>query len=204
MAINKILSLFEQKEFLLNSLPAAILTGNEFSKKEGMTLTQQVIEYYNSIGGKAVSPVYGDIILDKQSVEDDFAHGVGRKKAIAFAAIPDVIKKGIIILPLGHYKKGEKTVSAMIAAPLIIGTDEYVCVVVIRQYASGNKKLYVHEVFSKNKLLDNSSNPALIPATNQGVISETENGSSNPALIPATNQGNIAKVLQKIISTKSD
>jgi len=203
MAINKIFSVFEQKEFLLNSSPASILTGNEFSKKEGMTLTQQVIEYYNSIGGKAISSVYGEIILDKQSVEDDFAHGVGRKKAIAFAAVPNIIEKGIVILPLGHYKKGEKTISAMIAAPLIIGMDEYVCVIIIRQYASGNKKLYVHEVFSKDKLLDSSSNPALIPATNQGVMSESFVGSSNPALIPATNQGDITKVLQKIVSTKS-
>ncbi|GHT56322.1 hypothetical protein FACS189446_8400 [Bacteroidia bacterium] len=181
MEIHKILSLFEQKEFLLNSSPVTILTGNEFSKKEGMTLTQQVIEYYHSLGGKIISPVYGEIILDKQSVEDDFAHGVGRKKAIAFAAVPDVIEKGIVILPLGHHKKDEKTVSAMIAAPIIINADEYACVVVIRQYASGNKKLYVHEVSLKHKLLDNSS---------------------NPALIPATNQGNIAKILQKIISAK--
>jgi len=70
---------------------------------------------------------------------------------------------------------------------------EYIGVVVIRQYASGNKKLYVHEVFLKRKLLDGSSNPAHIPATNQGVIPES-----------SVNKGNIAKVLQKIISAKFD
>ncbi|MDR0864116.1 MAG: hypothetical protein LBO74_04180 [Candidatus Symbiothrix sp.] len=175
-----------QKELLLNGKSVAILAGSEFSKKEGITLTQQVSDYYNSLGGKVMSPVYGDIILDKQAVEDDFAHGVGRIKAIAFAAVPDVIKKGIIILLLGKHKKDEKILSAMIAAPITIGMDEYIGVVVIRQYHSGNKKLYQ------------------IPATNQGVMLESSIGSSNPAQIPATNQGNIAKILQNIISAKCD
>ena len=127
--------------------------------------------------------------------EDDFAHGVGRKKAIAFAAVPDVIEKGIVVLPLEQHKKDDKRLSAMIAAPIVIANEEFVCVVVIRQYASGNKKLYVHEVSLREKLLDDSSNPALIQATNQGVI----RCSSNDKL---TNQGNIAKVIQKIISAK--
>jgi hypothetical protein len=127
-----------QKEFLLQGNPVVILSGKEFSKKEGIKLTQQVSDYYNSIGGKAISPVYGEVILDKQSVEDDFAHGVGRLKAIAFAAVPKIIEQGIVILPLGKHKKGEKTLSAMIAAPINIDTDEYIGVIVIRQYISGH------------------------------------------------------------------
>jgi hypothetical protein len=191
------LSLTEQKEFVLNGMPVSVLTGNEFVKKDGVTLTQQVIDFYNLLGNKVFSSIYGEIILDKQSVEDDFAHGVGRKKAVAFAAVPDVIEKGIIILPLGHHKKDEKTVSAMIAAPIVIGIDEFVCVVVIRQYASGNKKLYVHEVSLRKKLLDSSSSPALIPATNQEV-----NSCTSIDYTETINQGNIAKVLQKIITAK--
>ena len=194
---HEILSLSEQKNFLLNSMPVSVLTGNEFAKKDGVTLTQQVTEYYNSIGNKASSPVYGEIILDKQSVEDDFAHGVGRKKAIAFAAVPEVIGKGIVIMPLGKHKENEKRLSAMIAAPIAIETEEFVCIVVIRQYASGNKKLYVHEVSLKQKLLDDGSNPALIPATNQEVMPYSSTDCDNPI-----HQGNVAKVLQKIISAK--
>jgi hypothetical protein len=100
------------------------------------------------------------------------------------------------------HKKDERTLSAMIAAPITIGTDEYVGVVVIRQYNSGNKKLYVHEVSLKQKFLDSSSNPAQIPATNQGIMFESCLGSSNPAQIPAAKQGNITKVLQNIIFAK--
>ena len=202
--MEKKISLSAQQEFLLKGNPVVVLTGDEFRKKEGVTLTQQVTEYYNSLGGIAVSPDYGDIMLDKQSVEDDFAHGVGRTKAIAYAAVPDIIEKGIIILPLGNHKQGEKTLSAMIAAPLAIMADEYIGVVVIRQYISGNKKLYVHEVFLKRKLLDGSSNPAHIPATNQGVMPESSISSSYPTENSTTNKGNITKVLQKILYTKFD
>ena len=194
---SEIPSLSEQKEFLLNGEPVSILTGSEFAKKDGATLTQQVTEYYDLIGNKALSPVYGEIILDKQSVEDDFAHDVGRKKAIAFAAVPDVIEKGIVILPLGRHKEEDKRLSAMITAPIIIETEEFVCIVVIRQYASGNKKLYVHEVSLKQKLLDDSSNPALIPAAYQGVVSCPSAHCDN-----TINQGNVTKVLQKIVSAK--
>ena len=160
--------IFKQQEFLLKGKPVITLIGNEFAKREGITLTQQVTEYYDSIGKIAISPDYGEIMLDKQSVEDDFAHGIGRIKAIAYAAVPAIIEKGIVILPLGNHKQ--------------------------------NEKLYVHEVFLKRKLLDGSSNPAHIPATNQGVIPES---SVNKQKL-VTNKGNIAKVLQKIISAKSD
>ncbi|MDR2409724.1 MAG: hypothetical protein LBE13_16660, partial [Bacteroidales bacterium] len=169
MDIRQEIELSQQKDFLLNGEPVAVLTGDEFSKKEGITLTQQVIAYYHLTGNKAISPVYGEVILDKQAVEDDVAHGVGRNKAIAFAAVPSIVEKGIVILPLGQHKAGEKILSAMVAAPVRIRKEEFIGVVVLRQYKSGNNKLYVHEVTLKNKLLgqgieklpDSSSNPAL-------------------------------------------
>jgi len=180
------------KNFLLNGVPVIILTGNEFAKKEGYTLTQQVAEYYDLIGNLAFSPDYGEVVLDEKGVDDDFAHGVSRIKAVAFAAVPAVIEKGVVILPFGKYKTGENIVSAMIAAPIQIAEKEYVCVVVLRKRQEINK-LYVHEVTLKEKLLDIS---------NQEVRGESSFGSSNPTPSPATNQGDIAKVLQNILSAK--
>jgi hypothetical protein len=194
--------LARQKKFLLSGNPVAVLSGNEFAKKEGMTLTQQVTAYYNSIGNKAASPVYGEVILDKKGVDDDFAHGIGRMKAIAFAAVPDIIEKGIVILPLGKYKSDIKSLSTMLAAPIAIRDVEYVGTVVLRCNKSGNTRLYVHEVSSKQKLLHGSSNPTSMSATNQGVLFASGMGSSNPASMPATHQGDVTKILQKIIFTK--
>ena len=180
------------RDFLLRGNPVIILTGNEFAKKEELTLTQQVAEYYNSIGNIVISPDCGEVLLDEKGVDDDFAHGVGRIKAVAFAAVPKVIEKGVVILPFGKYKTGENIVSAMIAAPIHIAEKEYVCVVVLRKRREINK-LYVHEVTLKEKLLDIS---------NQEVIGVSLFGSSNPTPSPATNQGDIAKVLQNILLTK--
>jgi hypothetical protein len=61
--------LLAQKEFLLHEKPVVALTGNEFSEKEGMTLTQQVIAYYRSIGNKVISPIYGNVILYKKELQ---------------------------------------------------------------------------------------------------------------------------------------
>ncbi|MDR0829335.1 MAG: hypothetical protein LBN95_04380 [Prevotellaceae bacterium] len=179
------------KNFLLNGTPVISLTGNEFAKKDGYTLTQQVTEYYGMLGNEAMSAVYGNIILDKQSVEDDFAHGVGRTKAVAFAAVPAVIEKGTVILPLAQHKKNDKRESAMIAAPIRIAENDYICVVVIRQYVSGNKKLYVHEVTIKDKFLVGGSNPTQMPAT-QGIVSKSPK-----------NIGDISKVLQNILTANN-
>jgi len=199
-----IISLAHQKEFLLKGKPVAVLTGDEFLKKEGMTLTQQVTVFYNSIENRAISPVYGEVVLDKKGVDDDFAHGVGRIKAIAFAAVPDIIEKGIVILPLGKHKNDIKSLSTMVAAPISIKGDEYIVVVVLRRNKFGDTRLYVHEVSLKQKLLADSSNPTSMSATSQGVLSETLVGSSNPTSMSATSQGIVAKVLQKIILAKSD
>lgn len=182
--------LLAQKEFLLNGTPVARLTGNEFAPKSGTTLTQQVVEYYNSIGNVAISPAYGEVILDKKGVDDDLAHGMGRVKAIAFAAVPKIIERGMVILPFGLYKEGERVLSAMVAAPISIAEREHIGVVVLRKRQDINK-LYVHEVFLKEKLL-----------VGQGV-KELLKGGSNPTLSLATNQGAITKVLQNIISAKS-
>jgi hypothetical protein len=211
--------LLQQKEFLLNGTPVAMLTGNEFAPKEGITLTQQVIAYYNSINNKAISPAYGEIILDKKGIDDDLAHGMGRMKAAAFAAVPKIIESGIVILPFGSYKKeNEKILSAMVAAPILIAQKEYIGVVVLRKRQDVNK-LYVHEVTLKEKLLvrqsaensnkklpSGSSNPTQSLATDRGV-NKLSDGSSSPALqerpAQATNQGAIVKVLQNIVSAKS-
>jgi len=92
----------------------------------------------------------------------------------------------------------------MVGAPIEIANKEYVGVVVIRRNKTGDTRLYIHEVTVKQKLLDGSSNPALIPVTNQGVMPDSPISSSNPTSMLATNQGDIAKVLQKIIFAKSE
>ena len=158
-------------------------------KKEGITLKEQVTAFFDSIGNTAKS-VFGNILLDNKAFKSDSAHGLSRAKIASFQAIPQILEKGISILPMKEHKKG--VISGMIAAPISIAEKEYIAVAIIR----GDKnRLYVHEVTLKEKLLDSN---------NQEVMSESLLGSSNPARfnLQATNQGNIAKVLHNILFAK--
>ena len=146
-----------KKNFLIQSNPVATLTGNEFSKVEGKTLTDQVSEYFTKIGGKAVSPIYGDVILDRDGADDSLSHGMGRTKAIAYAAVKEVIENGILIdYDADH--KGRGYDSALISAPITIGNEAYICSVVITR--KEDNRFYLHEVVEQKWLSDEGSNTA--------------------------------------------
>jgi hypothetical protein len=186
------MTLQEQRTFLLSSEPVARLSGEEFARIEGMTLKEQVTAFFSAIGNTSKS-VFGDVLLDDKAFKNDSAHGLSREKIASFKAIPQILGKGIAILPMAEHKKG--VISGMIAAPIVIAEQEYIAVAVIR----GDKnRLYVHEVTLKGslkeKILESSSNPARVglQATYQG-LSPSDS---------ITAKGNVAKVLQKVISAK--
>lgn len=131
--------------------PVVTLAGNEFLPVEGLTFAQQVLNYFVSLGGVAHSP-FGPVILDMDGIQSDKAHGIGRIKACSFAAIKDVLEKGFVILPLDYYKTGgKKQMTGMIAAPILIGDDSFICVVVVI-YNLQEKRLYLHETFLTEKI----------------------------------------------------
>lgn len=122
------------------------LSGNEFEKGE-KDLVTQVSDFYKSIGGKVHNEVVGDIYLDRDSVKDDIGHGVGRAKAITFAAVPDILKNGYVL----DYKKNWKNRgydSAVIGAKVNISEGKYagkyygLAVVKLLD----DNKMYLHEV----------------------------------------------------------
>ena len=124
----------------------ADLSGNEFEKGE-KDLVTQVSDFYKSIGGKVHNEVVGDIYLDRDSVKDDIGHGVGRAKAITFAAVPDMLKNGYVL----DYKKNWKNRgydSAVIGAKVNISEGKYagkyygLAVVKLLD----DNKMYLHEV----------------------------------------------------------
>ena len=166
---------------MLNGSPVSSLTGNEFQRVQGKTLTDQVEEYFDTIGNKATSPLFGDVILDRGGADDSLAHGMGRNKAIAYAAVKDVIENGVLIDYHTNHK-GRGYNSAVISAPIEIGGERFVCNVVIHKNLVNNK-FYLHEVTQKN-LLD-------------------EVFLANLAQKP-TSSGDLAKVLQNIVTTKSE
>ena len=73
--------------------PVAQITGNEFAKGQ-KSLVQQVGEFFRSFGNKVTRQGLGDVRLDEKGIKSSMAHGIGRRKAAAFAAVPHVIQFG--------------------------------------------------------------------------------------------------------------
>ena len=170
---------------ILHSEPVCTLTGNEFLPQQGITFADQVLNFFNSQGGSAQSP-WGEVLLDKKGIQSDKSHGIGRIKAASFAAIKDVIEKGEIILPLDYYVTGGKRqMTGMIAAPIKIGSDSFICVVVVI-FNLIEKRLYLHETFLTEKIPEIAAS-SLVRGSN----------TASPQ-----SQGSIAKVLSKFFTSK--
>ncbi len=138
---------FFKMKFLLFSNPVSSLTGDEFKPKPGIKLTDQVEEYFSSLGGMVNSPFFGEVILDRKGVSDSLAHGIGRLKAVAYAAVDQVIEKGVIIdYDINHKNKGYNSV--ILAAPISIKEERYICEVALILGKEQNR-FYLHEVRHK-------------------------------------------------------
>lgn len=74
--------------------PVAEITGKEFTKNTEKNLVQQVGDYFRALGNKVFRRGLGEVVLDERGVKDSMAHGIGRRKAAAFAAVPQVIAQG--------------------------------------------------------------------------------------------------------------
>lgn len=139
----------ENYETVRNMDPVAKLTGNEFAKGE-KDLISQVVDYYNSVGGKVHNEVVGDIYLTKESAKDDVAHGIGRLKAITFAAVPEVLKQGRV-LDYEKEWKGRKYDSVVLGAPITVldgkHAGDYYEIAIVK--VAEDNKMYVHEVYAQ-------------------------------------------------------
>lgn len=127
--------------------PVAEMDGSEFAKG-AVGIFDQVAEFFNSIGNKVTNSILGDVVIDRRGVKDPVSHGLGRNKAIAFKAVPDVIQNGKIIDYQKNWKgRGYDTV--VLAAPVTIkGEPYYEGVVLIRP--QDNQRFYLHEVLASN------------------------------------------------------
>ena len=126
--------------------PVAEVSGEEFKKGEKDLITQ-VTEFFNGLGNEVYNPQLGDVMLTRRGAKSDIAHGIGRKKAAAFAAVPDILKNGRVI----DYQvdwKGRNYDTAVVAAPITIAGEPYMAGVVLTRTDSENR-FYVHEVLTE-------------------------------------------------------
>lgn len=122
------------------------LTGEEFQKSQ-IGLVDQVSTFFDSLGNKAHNAILGDVALKRRGAKSSIAHGIGRVKAAAFAAVPSVIENGTVVDYQENWKgRGYDTV--VISAPVDIGGEKsYVGAVLIRE--AGTQRYYLHEVLQE-------------------------------------------------------
>ncbi|QRY31155.1 hypothetical protein JVX96_24225 [Variovorax sp. PDNC026] len=140
----------ESRAFL-DGAPMAAMSGKEFAS-DGVPLTEKVTQFYENTGNTQVDVAgIGLVSLDRQAVKSSLFHGIGRDKATAFAAVPDVLKNGKIIHAEAMEGSRDAGMVYHVAAPVRIGDRDMVEVVLVRA-DSNAKRMYVHEVVLKEKL----------------------------------------------------
>ena len=127
--------------------PVISLEGTEFDKSQGK-LTDTVGRFFRALGNLVHRNGLGDVVLDNDGIKSDIGHGIGREKAITFAAVPAVIEKGKVI----DYQKNWKNRNYdtyVIAAPVDVADHrDYVGVVLYKK--EGDSRFYLHEVVDAN------------------------------------------------------
>lgn len=128
------------------------LTGNEFSDRS-RRLSDQVSDFFRSLGNRVTRLGFGDVALTRRGARTSVAHGIGRNKAITFAAVPTVIEDGQIIDEQTDWKDrgyGSVTIGGRVK---INGEDYDVGVVVRRDDNSTDTagRYYLHEVVLTNE-----------------------------------------------------
>ena len=133
-------------EWLMNSEPIAILSGEEFREN----VIDNAADLYKTYGNRVYREGLGYVTLTRHDIQSSVSHGLGRKKAAAFAAVPDVIRNGREFNRTENYKdRGYDSV--VVAAPVSIAGEDYVCEVVLNKRENSNN-FYLHEVEVRNKL----------------------------------------------------
>jgi hypothetical protein len=186
--IGKYLDENKVKRDFLNGTPIIELTGDEF-KKDDVSLIEKVTAWFDSqYQGKVSNEVIGEVLLNENGVKSSIAHGLGRNKSIAFAAVPSIIKDGMII---DHEKnwKGRGYDGYTIAAPIAIAGKEYVGVVIVHKDVNSGR-FYLQEVILRESL--------------QREPFKTEALTTDDSALNGGHAGAIAKLLQSIYSVNSD
>gem|GEM_PF-1237311 len=136
------------KKEVAQMAPVAAMDGTEFPK--GSTgIFDQVAEFFQTMGNKVANAILGNVTIDRRGIKDSVGHGLGRNKAIAFKAVPQVIRDGRIIDYQKNWKgRGYDTV--VLAAPVTIKSEPYYEGVILIRPQDG-QRFYLHEVLAANE-----------------------------------------------------
>ena len=174
-------AIHENQRKLRDMQPVTKLTGNEFAKGDTDLMTQ-VLNYFDSLGNSVYSEQFGDVALTKSSWRSERRHGMTALKANTFAAVPDVIRNGVVI---DYMQKHDGAVDRIVAAaPIQIGTDVDYYVGVMLQRDQQSQRLYLHDV---------------VALKNQGQKNKTQTWHQNPDVSRSSSNLDISSILRNAL-----
>ena len=139
-------------ENLPNTAPIVTIAENRFPATGNNDLIDRVNDFYREKYGNSVNREgVGDVSLSRRTVKDSFSHGrkITPSKAAAYEAVPEIIMHGELFVTQENYQgKGEDRI--VLASPIYIGGEEYICEVVLTS-KKGTNRFYLHGVDLKNK-----------------------------------------------------
>ena len=168
-------------DFVMNGKPVYNIRQNEFPEN-GESLNNRVVTFYNNEYGGKVDTEIGTILLDNKGVVSSIKHGLSSKKANAFAAVPEVLRRGKLVQTQENYKDKSENRYLFVAPVTISENDgtiqDYFCEVVVREGIStdnkGKKRFYLHEVELTKKLAGvfTERYNTLTPTSSKSIIAE--------------------------------
>lgn len=183
----------KNKEKVARMDTIATVSSRRFQKGE-KSIIDQVADYYAEIGGMVESEELGDIELNRRGIKDSLGHGkMSRSKAAMFAAVPDVLKKGRVVIFEKNWKNRNYDTAVVVGPTTISGeegekTEFLTAVVVVRNKEM--QRFYMHSIYAiKNDEL---------PFTKTGTSPE------NGIRLPGSSSSSIYNILREIAEIKTN
>lgn len=119
--------------------------GSDVPRKGGAKAIQAWAKKH--LPNEVETPTLGKVEGIHKGVKGSMAHGFGRDKAEAVAAIPDLLKAGILI-ESEAYPENPNLTGHFLAQELKMGDRDFTAVLLVREDSNG-KRFYLHEAFLK-------------------------------------------------------
>lgn len=174
-----------EKARFLQGAAIADLPGDQ-APKGYPALRAWATKLFEDAGGKVTHPVLGDVVLDARAVKDSMGHGMNPFKAEAFAVVPQVLEKGVVV---AEGQQGRDGIGYFVSAPVRIAGAEDVVTVLVRRDPN-SQRMYLHSVVTKEGLL-------------RARDSGTDAGGGVERSGKVTS-GEVASVLRNLLSMKTD
>ena len=120
----------------------------EVLEKKHKRVSENILEYFNSIGNIAHNDEIGNVDLVKSGAKTTVTKGFSDKKASAVGAIKDVIENGTIIDRQSNWKNRSYDTVVIAGKGTLYGEDS-IMGIVIKTYPNHknlNAKFYLHEI----------------------------------------------------------